>query len=146
MQIAILNNGEVGRIGDYRALFPYTVFPANGPTDEWLAANSCKKVSLIKPYDADTETLVQTAPYVEGDWVYKVAVRSKTPEEVTQSLEAKAESTRAKRNALLTQTDWTQLADAPVDKEAWATYRQALRDVTGQETFPNSVTWPTQPE
>jgi hypothetical protein len=39
-----------------------------------------------------------------------------------------AEVMRAVRNQLLAQSDWTQLADAPTDKTAWATYRQALRD------------------
>lgn len=52
---------------------------------------------------------------------------------------------RAKRNKLLAESDWTQVADAPVDKAAWATYRQALRDITEQGGFPNTVTWPTQP-
>ena len=45
---------------------------------------------------------------------------------------------RAIRNDLLAQSDWTQIADAPVDREAWATYRQALRD------FP--TTWTPSPE
>ena len=44
---------------------------------------------------------------------------------------------RAVRNDLLAQSDWTQVADAPVDRQAWATYRQALRD------FP--ATWKTGP-
>lgn len=39
----------------------------------------------------------------------------------------------------------TQVADAPVDKAAWATYRQALRDITAQQGFPWNVTWPEQP-
>ncbi|MGA0926878.1 MAG: phage tail assembly chaperone [Burkholderiaceae bacterium] len=29
---------------------------------------------------------------------------------------------------------------------AWASYRQALRDITGQAGFPYAVTWPTKPE
>ena len=28
----------------------------------------------------------------------------------------------------------------------WASYRQALRDITAQEGFPYSVIWPTKPE
>lgn len=52
---------------------------------------------------------------------------------------------RAERNVRLSDSDWTQLADAPVDKEAWAAYRQALRDITGQEGFPLSIDWPIQP-
>ena len=45
---------------------------------------------------------------------------------------------REVRNGLLADSDWTQLPDAPVDREAWATYRQALRD------FP--ATWTPGPE
>ena len=45
---------------------------------------------------------------------------------------------RAARNDLLAQSDWTQVADALVDRQAWATYRQALRD------FP--ATWTAGPE
>jgi hypothetical protein len=54
-------------------------------------------------------------------------------------------SVRAKRNYLLTASDWTQVLDAPVDQAAWSTYRQALRDITAQEGFPHNVTWPTKP-
>jgi hypothetical protein len=57
-----------------------------------------------------------------------------------------AKSVRDNRNQKLKDTDWTQVADAPVDKTAWATYRQALRDITSQAGFPWTVNWPTQPE
>ena len=50
-----------------------------------------------------------------------------------------------KRNRLLYECDWTQVADAPVDQAAWAAYRQELRDITSQETFPSEVTWPVAP-
>lgn len=52
---------------------------------------------------------------------------------------------RKERDAKLTESDWTQVADAPVDKTTWATYRQALRDIPTQAGFPNEVTWPTEP-
>lgn len=58
---------------------------------------------------------------------------------------AKSYSIREKRDMLLVNSDWTQVADAPVDQTAWATYRQALRDITQQEAFPNEVTWPVEP-
>jgi len=57
----------------------------------------------------------------------------------------KAAEVRAERNTKLTATDWTQIADATADKQAWATYRQALRNISTQAEFPNNVTWPTQP-
>lgn len=53
---------------------------------------------------------------------------------------------RQERNALLVASDWTQIADAPVDQAAWAAYRQELRDVTSQETFPTEVAWPVAPQ
>ena len=53
---------------------------------------------------------------------------------------------RQERSTKLKDSDWTQLADSPVNKETWATYRQSLRDVPSQEGFPWTITWPTQPE
>ena len=57
-----------------------------------------------------------------------------------------AKSIREQRNQKLKDSDWTQLADSTADKTAWATYRQALRDITAQSGFPWEVTWPTQSE
>lgn len=64
---------------------------------------------------------------------------------VEPSLEELASSVRAKRDSLLAASDWTQVADAPVDQAAWAAYRQALRDIPSQEGFPVSVVWPNKP-
>jgi hypothetical protein len=43
------------------------------------------------------------------------------------------------RNDQLARTDWTQVADAPVDASAWATYRQALRDLPATIDIDNPV-------
>ena len=51
----------------------------------------------------------------------------------------KMEQVRNWRNARLAQTDWTQVADAPVDASAWATYRQALRDLPATIDIDNPV-------
>ena len=58
---------------------------------------------------------------------------------------AEAARVRSERNSKLAMTDWTQVADAPVDKAAWATYRQALRDVASQTGFPWTIEWPETP-
>ena len=58
----------------------------------------------------------------------------------------KATSIRQERNTKLSESDWTQVADSPVDKAVWATYRQALRDVTTQTGFPWTITWPDAPQ
>lgn len=60
-------------------------------------------------------------------------------------LEAFAASVREDRNARLAACDWTQVADAPVDRDVWAAYRQALRDITEQPDFPMFVQWPERP-
>jgi hypothetical protein len=52
---------------------------------------------------------------------------------------------RAERYELLETSDWTQVDDSPVDKSAWASYRQLLRDVPSQEGFPNTIIWPEKP-
>ena len=51
----------------------------------------------------------------------------------------KLEQVRLWRNAQLARTDWTQVADAPVDAAAWATYRQALRDLPDTIDIANPV-------
>lgn len=53
---------------------------------------------------------------------------------------------RAERDYLLSSSDWTQVADVPVDQAAWASYRSLLRDVPAQAGFPTDITWPTKPE
>ena len=42
-------------------------------------------------------------------------------------------STKKYRDWLLFTSDWTQLPDAPCDAEAWAAYRQQLRDLPEPE-------------
>jgi len=49
------------------------------------------------------------------------------------------------RNRELSQTDWTQLPDSPVDKDAWAEYRQALRDLPEQGGKADEVELPAEP-
>lgn len=52
---------------------------------------------------------------------------------------------RKERNYLLSECDWTQVPDAPVDAAAWATYRQQLRDLPANTTDPRNVVWPEPP-
>jgi hypothetical protein len=59
--------------------------------------------------------------------------------------EQKWEQIRLWRNAELSQTDWTQLPDSPVNKNAWAEYRQALRDLPQQDDEANEVDLPSKP-
>jgi hypothetical protein len=56
-----------------------------------------------------------------------------------------ATNVRNSRTDKLKDSDWTQIADSTADKAAWATYRQALRDITAQAGFPWIIEWPVAP-
>lgn len=57
----------------------------------------------------------------------------------------KAEQYRYVRDDLLAETDWWAVADRTMT-DAEISYRQALRDISAQEGFPTTITWPTKPE
>jgi hypothetical protein len=67
----------------------------------------------------------------------------KTAETLEQErLDALANQVRAERDRRIAATDFYMLQDAPTPPEGLAEYRQALRDITLQEGFPESVIWP----
>ena len=79
-----------------------------------------------------------------------------TPEEIAEhqareqeweaSKEDRAwEDLRKERNKLLVESDWTQVIDAAVDQLAWATYRQALRDLPENTADVFNPIYPTKP-
>ena len=76
-----------------------------------------------------------------GRLISKPAANIKKRED-TEALRA----LRARRSQLLAASDWTQVADAPVDQEAWKVYRQKLRDLPANTTDPRNPDWPEAPE
>ena len=85
--------------------------------------------------------------YFPGDDGYDDAASqaSSIADTITKRPPANPDNVRAERDRLLAASDWTQVSDAPVDQAAWATYRQALRDVPQQAGFPDNITWPEVP-
>lgn len=72
------------------------------------------------------------------------AIRFPPPTQAQQ-----AEIIRAKRDALLKETDLVVIRCAEADEAVpaeWKTYRQTLRDIPQQAGFPESVVWPQQPQ
>lgn len=120
---------------------PNVSFPRK-VSDEWLAGYGVYPYTRPAPpeYDDLTWRLIDD-DFVEvnGAWMLPYKLEALPLEQAERNV-------RFRRNDLLADTDWTQVADAPVDQAAWATYRQALRDITTQDGFPNSITWPTKPE
>ncbi len=82
---------------------------------------------------------------VDGRWLTKYSVADLDDDAKAAKDAEQAKAMREQRNQKLKDTDWTQVADAPVDKAPWATYRQALRDISAQPGFPWTVNWPEQP-
>lgn len=104
----------------------------------------------IDPREGIGPTWTYTPPPGDGvhEWTGgKWEPRAREPEPFMPGpdTEGMAADIRKQRNEKLAECDWTQVADAPVDREAWAAYRQSLRDITAQADFPFSVTWPDKP-
>ena len=87
------------------------------------------------------------ADYVNDEGV-TVTKAEQEAEYIARKTEEKATAIRTERDKLLAETDWMVIKSAETGvalATEWATYRQALRDVTAQAGFPNEVTWPTKP-
>ena len=98
--------------------------------------------------DAHFGSMLQTGQtavhndYLEWEMVDGDAITSVYAEPLARSL-------RAKRDALLAQTDYLLMPDYPIEperKEAVEAYRQALRDLPSQKSWPLSVNWPEAPD
>lgn len=118
---------------------PGTSFP-DEITDETFAAYNVVRVveTEVPDFDSKTQRVTQSLRRIGPDWTQSWTVEQ-LPEDKASA------NVRGYRNFLLKSTDYTQLADAPGDTTAWATYRQALRDIPAQDGFPFTVTWPTEP-
>lgn len=87
--------------------------------------------------------------YVLTDNVVRMVwtLTRKTGEALREAERFKWDQVRGDRNRLLSESDFTRLDDAPIAPEKraeWATYRQALRDITLQPD-PFAIVWPTDP-
>jgi len=134
---------------DIKQLFPNTSFTTDFSSG--LPDGFVRVLPHGHSYNTDLQNVTEGAPQlVGGKWQQSwVATDKYTAEQLAQqAADATAQklvSVRAERNERLTNSDWTQLSDAPVDKAAWATYRQALRDITAQAGFPWTIDWPVAP-
>jgi len=146
MEIRIRETGQVMFEGEFRSMHPDTSFPV--PLTAEILGDFGADVVLEGPQAQPTRYQVAFRDGVEqidGKWYTKYSVAD-MEQEAKDALDAKqAALIRSERTQKLAESDWTQVADAPVDKAAWAVYRQGLRDVTAQTGFPWEVTWPAQP-
>lgn len=138
--------------------FPYSVtqlrrdnpnvsFPQDLSNEELAVWNVYPVVSKDAPaHNNATENCVMVNPILQkNQWVQQWLVTTATPAEVAKRAERQCADIRADRNRRLADCDWTQVSDSPVDRAVWASYRQELRDVTGQPGFPWKIIWPVAP-
>lgn len=93
------------------------------------------------PVPAGKRIVSTSVEIISGEPKYVYELADLTVEELWSPV-------RAERDVRLAACDWTQLADCPLAveaKAAWATYRQALRDLPESESDPESIVWPTTP-
>ena len=166
-QYRIRETGEVLSQGEVRRLHSNTSFPAvwDSAVCEFIGIDPV--LQAPQPENTDPLKTVRLDGTVQdslGNWVQNwevVDLFSDTTVEGVTTTKAQHEEAfmarrnterwtqiRSQRDSLLKDTDWLSIRAAdtgtPMPTE-WSTYRQALRDVTGQED-PFNIVWPTKPE
>jgi hypothetical protein len=117
----------------------FTVF--NKANDEWICIFHGTEKDVIASLDEDMAYVSGSYPYDEYEFINGNPVAKDISSNVMNEF-------RTIRNAMLLSSDWTQLPDAQVDKQAWTDYRQALRDLPNQYqnvTDLSDVVWPQPP-
>lgn len=138
-------------LGDFRKDNPNTSFPRLIP-DEILASYEVFEVEVDTAPAVDEQNYkavrADAPEYVSTEWRLQWSVVEKTDEEKQAYYDSAAAKVRGRRDRDLQECDWVVIkhtekgTNIPAE---WELYRQALRDITGQEGFPYSVTWPTKP-
>lgn len=159
MQVRIRETGAVMYEGEFRALYPNTSF------SQQISVETLDAFGVDVVFEGPQATGNDVYQYsqaagvelVDGKWFTKYILGPVFIDRETTAVEQEAaykatkdadqsKSIRSIRNDKLKECDWTQISDATVNKALWATYRQELRDISSQEGFPWTITWPTQPE
>jgi hypothetical protein len=170
MEIRIRETGAVMFWNEFRDLLltqnPGELITVAPQTEEWLNAKGADVVFEGPQATGGTVyqySMRQGVRQIEDKWYTKYVlgpIFTDRPATDTEPAQTAAEqeaaykavkdaeqavNVRQQRTEKLKDSDWTQIADSPVDKTAWAAYRQALRDITAQAGFPWTIDWPAQP-
>lgn len=89
MLIAKIQNNLIVEIAEHTAMFPNHSFPVGGPNADFLTEVSCKEVKTFKDFDIHTQRMVNVTPYMEGNFVYTVAIENLSVEELAEKQAAK---------------------------------------------------------
>jgi Phage tail assembly chaperone protein len=152
MIYAKIENGVITKypytVDDLRADNPNYSFPADIGYGFFIELGAVRVFETPRP-DLDYRYLVieSTPELVGNDWKQTWHIAERSVDEIAIIIESKWKAVRNRRNDMLAACDWTQLPDSPLDnvqRNAWADYRQALRDITTQ-TDPFNVIFPEAP-
>ena len=141
-----LTNGNPAKytLGQLRRDNPNTSFPKQIP-DELLA--SYEVYPYTRPSAPEYDRL--SSRVIDGNFEQDAVGNWSLPHVVEQQpLEQAWRNIRSRRDGLLQETDWIVIKSSERGQSiptSWELYRQALRDITSQEGFPYSVTWPNKP-
>lgn len=138
MEIRIKETGAVVFDSELRNLYPNTSGPLDDLYDVVFEGPQAQPTRYQVAFRDGVEE-------IEGKWYTKYSVADMDAEAIAAKDAEQATAIRADRTKRLADSDWTQLTDAPVNGAAWATYRQALRDISSQAGFPWEITWPDAP-
>jgi hypothetical protein len=160
MQVRIRETGAVMYESEFRAHIKANDGPIWGITSEAILDSLGADVVFEGPQATGGTVYQFSMPsgveQIDGKWYTKYVLGPIFTDGETTAAEQEvahkamkdaeqAKNVRQQRNDKLKDSDWTQVDDAPVDKAAWAAYRQALRDITAQAGFPWTIDWPEQP-
>ena len=133
-------------IPNIRQEYSNVSFPGGKPNQEFLDLHKLVEVTPVTTTHPN-DKVENVTPYKEGDkWYTQKVTAYVAPSNSPVTTEQKWELVRFQRFEKLRMCDYVALEDSQVsNKDAWKTYRQALRDVPQNNADPDNISWPTEP-
>lgn len=154
MNLALVENGSITEYpysySQLRKAHPNVSFPKD-PSNVNLTGFGVVSVqnTAVPDFDARVQRVLEAQPsLIDGQWTQTWEIQDLSADTIAELEANQASSVRKQRNNRLSDCDWTQLADSPLDadaKLAWQLYRETLRMVPEQTGFPWNVEWPPLP-
>ena len=160
-----LETGEIKTQGEWRQANKHMSLPRVWTADTLTDLELTAILAAPKPSCTDLQNVVSNGVTTDANgntieaWSVVDKFADTTAEDGTVTTKAEHEtahtarlvadkeaSVRTDRDRRIALTDWTALSDVTMSADM-ATYRQALRDITAHESFPNlqDSDWPTAP-
>lgn len=154
--LVLTEEGAPVKIGEY-TVFPYSKeqLKKDNPNTTFPKEISEELLRIWKVFKVVVDPIPTKSPsqlvfqdeqpqLIDNVWRLGWSIRDYSQEEV----EELKNIIRAERDTILAQSDWTHVTDSVLtetQKASWATYRQALRDISSQAGFPFEIQWPVKP-